>query len=274
MELSADNGNSWYSYPFTVDASNTWEEKNLTIDAANLSSVTDYRIKVTDTSINFTGFLDDLRAGNEFAVTFNGTPPSITASNSIGASSNLTINSTGSGKVVIQYATGGTGGFTVYDGGTFPYLDISKDGDILSKRKANSSSSFQIQNATGTNLLTANTTKMEIIINGHIVTAGNSPSATPNSNAGLSSSCSVSGNDTAGTVTITTGSALWQSGTQCTITFSSAFSVAPRTIITPTSGSTAARQPYVNSSTTTMTIRFNVADTASTTHTFNYLNPQ
>lgn len=274
IELSGDNGNTWSSFPFSMTTSNNWEEKNITIDAQTLALVTDYRIKVTNTSTNFTAFMDDLRAGNEFAITFPGAPPTITTESPTGVSSNIAINSTGGGKVVVQYGTGGTGGFTVYDGETFAFFDISKKGDILSRRKLDSSTAFQIQNAAGNTLLTANTSKMEIIINGHIVTGGDTPTAAPSANAGLGATCAVTGNDTSGTVTITTGSAAWQSGTQCTVTFKSAYGTAPRTTITPTSGSTASRQPYVNSTTTLFTVKFNVADTASSTHTFNYFNAQ
>ncbi len=118
-----------------------------------------------------------------------------------------------------------------------------------------------------------------LTVNGHVVTGNTSGSTTAavNANAGTGGSpaCSVSGNDTGGQITLTTGTSAWAAGIQCTVTFSSSFGSAPHPVITPASNvDSSAVKPYVTSGTGSFTISFIVADTAQHTFTFNYFNAQ
>lgn len=120
---------------------------------------------------------------------------------------------------------------------------------------------------------------VNIEVNGHIITKGDTPTIAVEGNAGKDAVCSVSGNDTSGKVTVTTGSANWGSGAQCTVTFSKPYEANPNPVITPayTLGATtdiSNIKPYVDASTTTMTINFSAADNSPHTYVFNYFNVQ
>jgi hypothetical protein len=117
-----------------------------------------------------------------------------------------------------------------------------------------------------------------LTVNGHIVTANSSGTTTGAASSTIlanSGSCTVSGDDTAGQVTLNDGTAGWTTGTQCTITFANAFGSAPHPVMTNAANvSPAAVGMYVNSTATTITINFINADTAQHTYTWNYFNAQ
>ena len=118
-----------------------------------------------------------------------------------------------------------------------------------------------------------------LTINGHVITGNTTGSTTAavNANAGSGGTpaCTVSGNDTGGQVTLTTGTSAWSSGVQCTITFASAFGSAPHPVMSnATNVSAAAVGVYVNSATNNFTINFINADTAQHTYVWNYFNAQ
>ena len=119
----------------------------------------------------------------------------------------------------------------------------------------------------------------DIEVNGHIITKGDTPGIAAETNAGKDAVCSVSGNDTSGKITITTGSANWANGAQCTITFKKPYSSTPNPVIS--TGSTLGAttdvsnvKPYVDADTNAMKIMFNAADNAPHTYVFNYFNVQ
>ncbi|MEI8338791.1 MAG: hypothetical protein WCF91_02580, partial [bacterium] len=119
----------------------------------------------------------------------------------------------------------------------------------------------------------------DIEVNGHIITKGDTPTIAAETNAGKDAVCSVSGNDTSGKITITTGTADWANGAQCTITFKKPYSSTPNPVITPAyvlgaTTDTSAIKPYVDADTNTMRINFNAADNAPRTYIFNYFNAQ
>lgn len=84
------------------------------------------------------------------------------------------------------------------------------------------------------------------------------PAAAPTSNAGTGATCTVSGTDTKGVVTITMGTTV-ASGDMCTVTFNSAYNSAPVCTVTPATLATTkdlAGDQYANSSTTTLVIGY------------------
>ena len=146
-------------------------------------------------------------------------------------------------------------------------------------------STFADLNITGTltvNNLTVTgvaTFQGNIIVGGHIITQGNTPTATINSAAGAGAICTVSGNDTAGQITITTGSGGWAAGEQCAISFANSYSSAPRPVITPANGTdTSNVKPFVDvpggAPYTSWNLNFIGADTGQHTYKFNYFNVQ
>jgi hypothetical protein len=90
------------------------------------------------------------------------------------------------------------------------------------------------------NLSVNNITTNNITINGHIVTAGNTPTVTVGTAAGSEDTLnnipapqvSIEGNDTSGTITIVAG-ANTTAGELATIMFSTPFQNKPRVVVTP-----------------------------------------
>ncbi len=112
-----------------------------------------------------------------------------------------------------------------------------------------------------------------LTVNGHIVTANlaGSTGATPQAACGTGCSASVSGNDTSGTITITSGASGVAGGKLAVITFGSSFGAAPRVILTPRGANAAGLGSYeLDTSTTSFSIGVLNAPAPSTSYTFNY----
>jgi hypothetical protein len=179
---------------------------------------------------------------------------------------------TGSGgDINMQIAKPGTTGSTLNSLVTVFNLS-GTNGAALFKNAANSDSAFKIQNSTGTNLLVADTTNMkltvtrvvitaDLTVNGHIISGGNTPTTTIATDhigtVASGATCTVTGTDTAGTITIHVGSA---GGTNpinvCQVNFSSAFSSAP-TVVVGAANNTAAEQLVMTGTTTTTSFQVN-----------------
>jgi fibronectin-binding autotransporter adhesin len=161
---------------------------------------------------------------------------------------------------------------------------VSNSGIVIQTVASQTSGYFlQAQNSSGTILASidyqGNLVVQNATIKGHIITGNSSGTTTAavsvNAGTGGSPACTISGNDTGGQVTLTTGTSGWASGTQCTVTFANAFGTAPHPVMTNASStSPSAVGAYVNSTTTTFTLNFINADTAQHTYTWNYFNAQ
>ena len=117
---------------------------------------------------------------------------------------------------------------------------------------------------------TAGNTKL-LVHDGHIgITQTTAPTATPNANAGTGATCSVSGTDTAGTVSLTTGSGAWASGAQCGVTFNMTFSAAPHCVFSPANANAATAVSYLTESTTGLEMSFVNAAIAATAYEWTY----
>lgn len=107
---------------------------------------------------------------------------------------------------------------------------------------------------------------------GHLVPTGSAPTVAAQSAAGTSPTAAVSGKDTAGTITLTTGTGTPATGNQVILTFNQAFASAPIVVIAPGSAALAALHPYVAAvSTTTFTVGFGTAGATSTAYPINYV---
>jgi hypothetical protein len=161
---------------------------------------------------------------------------------------------------------------------------LSVGGDVAIKSLANSTTAFQIQNSSGTALLTADTSTMKVTVStlavtgtitlsGHIITSGTTPTCARNATTiGSAGTCTISGNDQAGTITLTTTNQTQTAGIFATITFSSAYGSAPRVIVTPSNQNAGSKDPYSdNKTTTTFDIGGLAALSQGTTHTFDYI---
>ena len=105
----------------------------------------------------------------------------------------------------------------------------------------------------------------------HHITAGGATPSRSNGNAlGGGGTVSVSGSDTAGTVTVNTGSS---PGIGCfiTVTFTSKFNSTPHVIVSPVGSAAATVGYYINRSTTSFSICGTAAAPAGTTFGFDYI---
>lgn len=199
----------------------------------------------------------------------------------IGVPLNPTTNSTADSLTdVLHIASSGNVGVNKSN----PAHTLDVGGDASFQNTADSTTAFQIQNAAGTPLLTADTTNMKITVtalvvtgdltvNGHVVTGG----STPTFSAGAAAACSgggsvgVTGDDTSGTVSITTGAGPCSAtGGLINVTFANAFASAPHVLLTPAEPNAATLQYYYGSSTTGFTISTGIAPAPGTTYNYSY----
>ncbi|HEY5550127.1 MAG TPA: polymer-forming cytoskeletal protein [Candidatus Saccharimonadales bacterium] len=128
----------------------------------------------------------------------------------------------------------------------------------------------------GGNLTAAKLTITSLQINGdfqinrHITLGGSIPSKSNGSALGSGGTASVNGADTAGTVTINTGSSP-PAGCFVTINFAAKFNVTPHVVISPSNSSSAGLNYYTNRSTSSFSICTTNTPSASTTYLFDYI---
>jgi hypothetical protein len=300
-EVTALDGSGGESAPaFEFSAVVTGPTGSVTLNYTSIASgAVTYRIyrgtssggeNVFYTTTNNNTFTDTCAASS------SGTPPTTTTAYS------YAVNATGNsyfdgGNIGIGTATPGNllsiGALTTAQSGY--QIAVSTGGTsnsgIIVQDVASQSSGYLIQaeNSSGASLASidyrgnlsvqAATINGTLTVNGHVVTSNSSGTTTAavNANAGTGGSpvCSVSGNDTGGQVTLTTGTSGWAAGTQCTITFANAFGSAPHPVMTNAANvNPATVGMYVGSSPTTFTINFINADTAQHTYSWNYFNAQ
>lgn len=155
-------------------------------------------------------------------------------------------------------------------------------GDLLAFKGSNSTTAFEVQNASSAAALSVNTTTMTVTVvnlavSGHIITSGSAPTgaATANLGTGGSPDCTISGTDTIGRVTITAGSSSVSSGNQCTVTLHTAFGASPHVVVSPTSSAGAALQPYANvTSSSSFVLGAGQAPAPDTSYSFEYFVAQ
>jgi hypothetical protein len=110
----------------------------------------------------------------------------------------------------------------------------------------------------------------QLILGNHLVITGSTPSRSNGGSIGTGGSSSVSGSDSAGQLTINTGSAP-SSGCQINLAFVTAFDGAPHVQITPTNSNASREDYYVgNKSSNGFSVCFGTAPTAGRTYTFDY----
>lgn len=148
-----------------------------------------------------------------------------------------------------------------------------------------SGGAFQIQSSQGASLLTADTTNMSItvanlkvagtlLLDGHIVTGGDTPTIAAGMAACTNPSVAVTGNDSSGTVTISTGVGCTAPGQLATIIFAVPYSRTPHIQLTPGTAQTAALQFYRTATASSFGVSAGVAPAANTTYIFDYFIAQ
>ena len=161
-------------------------------------------------------------------------------------------------------------------------FNLSQSGSAVFKNGVDSTTAFSIQNSSGSSLLTADTIGMKLTVqelvvsanltvNGHIITAGSTPTITAGVATCTTPAVSVTGNDTAGTLNITTGTGCSATGVLATLTFNKTFTAVPHVNLTPTNAN-ATNIKYFRGSATTAGFSIDTAMTPSdsTNYTFDY----
>lgn len=141
---------------------------------------------------------------------------------------------------------------------------------------------LELQNASGSTLAKVDsngnlsvqsaTINGSLSINGHIITS-NSSGATSITvgSAADNGTASINGDDTLGTVTITTGSNPFSSGTIATVGFANSFGSSPKAVISPVNSSSANALPYVGTeSASSFQIDVSAIPSPNTVYVFNY----
>ncbi len=147
-------------------------------------------------------------------------------------------------------------------GGTAPALSVFQAGkariigtDLTTATKARAALGIQVDTSRG-----------------HLVPTGAAPTAVAQAAAGTSASVAVAGKDTAGELTLTSGSASLATGNQVVVTFNQPYAVAPVVVVSPGGPNASAQAPYVAAATTTgFTVGFGVAPAATTTYRVHYV---
>jgi hypothetical protein len=146
---------------------------------------------------------------------------------------------------------------------------------------------FQAQNSSGTllagidyqgNLTVENATvNGTLTVNGHIITANASGSTTGTvhaATAGSTATCTVTGDDTSGSISIASAGTGQATGDVCTINFSSSYASNSHPVITGTSSNDTGVAVYLTPNTGTFNVNFGTAPAAGQTYAFDYFNAQ
>jgi hypothetical protein len=189
-------------------------------------------------------------------------------------------NTTGATAVTIQAGSGNvkiqnTSGVTVLgvDTSTSKIISSLADGASAVGFTLNTTVTYATNGALLLSVQNNGTQKFAIDKNGHIITGGSGTTATVGANAGTTATCTVSGNDTSGTITLASAGTGQATGLQCTINLST-FAAAPHPVVSGVNANGASVQAYAGSTTIIITLNFGIAPSAGQTYTFNYFNPQ
>lgn len=114
------------------------------------------------------------------------------------------------------------------------------------------------------------TLNQDILLNRHIKTGGGVPGVSTGGAAGGGGTSSISGSDTAGTVTVNVGGSPG-AGTLATINFVNGFDGEPHVVVTPVGAAAGALNWYISRSTTGFTINTTNPPAGSSSFSFDYI---
>lgn len=124
------------------------------------------------------------------------------------------------------------------------------------------------------NTFTGAQTFLTSVTSPHLISSGSAPAIAAGAGAGTSPTVSIAGTDTAGAITVTSGTLPSVSAAIVTITFATAYGAGPRVVLWPANASASVLSflPYVTSTTSTFVVNAStVALGGATTYVYNYL---
>jgi hypothetical protein len=142
-----------------------------------------------------------------------------------------------------------------------PQATLDLYGKAIFKPVTDAADIVKIQNAAGTtNILSIDSTNLKVTVtnltvtatltvNGHIVTGGTAPTIAAGTAACTTPTISIVGTDTAGLITVTTGTGCTVGGKLGTVSFATAFGAAPRVSLTSATANAPSLQAFIDSGT-------------------------
>jgi hypothetical protein len=122
----------------------------------------------------------------------------------------------------------------------------------------------------GTLSVSGSTSVVDLSISGHLITTGSAPTVASSSAAGTGATVMVTGDDTAGTITVTTGSNP-SAGSMANVSFTKAYAALPHVLLTPNDSKSAPLIVYPDQQTTTgFSLSLTTTPAANTSYTFEY----
>lgn len=280
------SGWQWSPSPIITDTTTGWTQVSWTATAPAGAQYGDFNLSIQTSGTD--QYFDDVTA-TDMSSGAASSELNLGTANAQG----VTIGNTSQINPTTLYGGGislqaGVGNLTL-SGGTATItsatnINLSAAASAIVRPSNDSSAAFQVQSAGGAPLLVADTTHMQITVtalivsadltvNGHLITGGATPTIAAGPAACASPTVSIAGTDTAGTITITTGSGCSAPGKLATITFATAYAQAPRVVVAAASATAAGVGVYADNATvSTATADISAATTPApaTTYQFNY----
>jgi hypothetical protein len=148
--------------------------------------------------------------------------------------------------------------------------DLTLSGNLTVGGSGSVSGNFNVGGAFSAATINLN----NLLINGHLLTQGKTPAIGRGPAVDAAGSVRLTGNDTAGTITIITGPSPGNLGTMADITFSTRFSSTPHVLLTPVGSSGAGLNFYADRGAGSFSIGTTTALAPNTQYTFDYLVTQ
>lgn len=180
----------------------------------------------------------------------------------------------GSGISIPSITVGGAGTFgqVGISGGLNVAGDTTMQGNLAVQKNitVNGSASFGSLNVSQLSITTLGL-KGDLNLNQHINAAGGTPGRTNGTALGGGGSASIGGSDTAGTISVNTGSSP-PAGCFIAVSFAQKFNATPHVVISPSNSSAAGLEYYTtNRSSTGFSVCTASAPAATTSYTFDYI---
>lgn len=150
--------------------------------------------------------------------------------------------------------------------------DTALAGQLTVQKGLNVNGGGTFNGAISTTQLTASSLQLsgDLNLTHHITAGGVNPGRTSGSSLGSGGTASVSGSDTAGSITINTGSGPGP-GCLITVNFATKFNATPHVVVSPVGAGAGGLGYYVNRSTSSFTVCTTTAPPAGVTFGFDYI---
>lgn len=149
--------------------------------------------------------------------------------------------------------------------------DTALQGQLTIQKNLNVNGNGTFSGALSATQITASTLQLngELVLTHHISAGGVTPSRSSGSNLGDGGTTSISGSDTAGSISINTGSNP-SAGCYINVTFASPYNATPHVVITPIGSAAGGLGYYVNRSNTSFSVCSTTAAGSNQTFGFDY----